>query len=295
MLRVLITGADGQLGQALITHQHSQIEYIACSKAELDITNISQIEQVFLLQKPHVVINCAAYTAVDKAEEEAEAAFLINEQGVKNLAKVCQRQNIKLIQISTDYVFSGNKASAYTETDLVEPINLYGHSKLAGEKALQLLDKNALILRSSWLIGAAGQNFFNTILAALKQNKSLQVVNDQYGTPTNAGVLAGWITELLPLFWQGNVYGLYHAAAATTCSWYDIANEIQRLALAENIITKANPITAVSTAEFTLKHRNLMAARPCYSALNARPLLEAINQPAVSWQTMVKACFNLEQ
>ena len=292
MLRVLITGAEGQLGQALKANKPSNIEYIACTKAELDITNISQIEKVFLLKKPHVIINCAAYTAVDKAEQNSELAYLINEQGVKNLAKVCKRKNIKIIQISTDYVFSGNKNFAYLEEDTAEPINVYGHTKLAGEQALKILNKNALIIRSSWLVSTYGHNFFNTILNALKESKTLKIVSDQQGTPTNASVLAAWIAVAVPLFWQGKIHGVYHAAAATSCSWYDIASEIQRLALAQQLISKKIDIAAISSVEFNEKQTHKMAIRPSNSTLNSVRFMQAINQPAVSWQTMIKECFN---
>ncbi len=291
MLRVLITGAQGQLGQALMAQQPGNIEFISCSKAELDITDISQIERIFLIKKPHVIINCAAYTAVDKAEENQEKAYLVNEQGVKNLAKVCKRNNIKVIQVSTDYVFAGDLNRAYAESDLTDPVNVYGQSKLAGEQALSTLNKNVLIIRSSWLISALGHNFFNTIFNALKQNKDLQVVNDQYGTATNATVLAGWIAAALPLFWHGKIHGVFHAAAATACSWYELATEIQRLALEKQLISAVATVSAISSAEFSAKQSYLMAPRPHRSVLASNKLMQALKVPSVSWQTMVEECF----
>lgn len=293
MLRVLITGAEGQLGQALMAQAPSNIEFIGCSQAELDITDISQIERIFLLKKPHIIINCAAYTAVDKAEDNIEQAYLVNEQGVKNLVRVCKRKNIKLVHLSTDYVFSGKSKSAYKETDLTEPINIYGGSKLAGENALSILNKNALIIRSSWLISTYGHNFFKTILSALESNKDLQVVSDQVGTPTNANVLANWITLALPLFWHGKIHGVYHAAAATACSWYELAVEIQRLAKEKGLISTATTISAISSEQFAAKQSGLFAPRPSNSSLYPDKFLKAVSEPSVSWQAMVKECFNL--
>lgn len=292
MLRVLITGAEGQLGQALMANQPDNIEFIGCSKAELDITNINQIEKIFLSKKPHIVINCAAYTAVDKAEQDEEQAYLVNEQGVKNLAKVCKRKNIKVIHLSTDYVFSGKQAVPYTANDCPQPINVYGQSKLAGEHALQLLGNNGLIIRSSWLISTYGHNFFNTILSALKNNQELQIVDDQYGTPTNADQLAAWIIATLPLFWHGTLTGIYHAAAATSCSWYQLAQEIRRVALEQQLLAHSATLTAISSAAFKQQKSYAVAPRPDNSALCPKQFLEAVNLPSMSWQAMVKECFN---
>lgn len=294
MLRVLITGAQGQLGQALIAQQPENIEFIGCSKAEMDITDIGQIERTLLIKKPHIIINCAAYTAVDKAEVNKEQAYLVNEQGVKNLAKVCKRKNIKVLHLSTDYVFSGKRNTAYTENDLAEPINIYGQSKLAGEQALSLLNKNALIIRSSWLISAIGHNFFNTILNALKQSKDLQVINDQYGAATNANVLANWIVAALPLFWHGQIHGLYHAAASTSCSWYELATEIQRLAVEKQLVSTAGTVSAISSAKFSVKQSHLVAPRPSRSVLASEKLMQVLKVPPVSWQAMVEECFSFK-
>lgn len=292
-LRVLITGAQGQLGQALLAQQPDKMELIGCSKGSLDITDIRQVERVFLQKKPHVIINCAAYTAVDKAEENQEQTFEVNEQGVKNLVKVCKRKNIKLVQISTDYVFGGDSNGAYSEVDNPAPINVYGQSKLAGEQALSLLpNKNALIVRSSWLISALGHNFFKTIIRALQQEKPLQIVNDQRGTPTNAHVLAGWIITALPLFWQGKLYGLYHAAASNACSWYELASEIQRLALKRGLIDFAVRLTALSSVQYQQQNQRFLAPRPSNSALSCGLFLQALHQPAQSWQDMLNECFS---
>lgn len=292
MLRVLITGAEGQLGQAMMAQKPTNIEFIGCSKSELDVTDISQIERVFLQKKPHVIINCAAYTAVDQAENDAELAYLVNEQGVKNLAKVCKRKNIKVIQISTDYVFSGNTDLPYKESDLAQPINVYGQSKLAGEQAIKLLNGNALIIRSSWLISSYGHNFFKTILNALQNNQNLQIVDDQVGTATNANILAAWVVAALPMFWHGEIQGVYHATASTSCSWYELATEIQCLAKERGLVTTAATISAIDSEQFAAKKTGAVAKRPNNSSLCSDKFLQAVSQPPVSWQVMVKECFN---
>lgn len=292
-LNVLVTGARGQLGQALSALElDSSIQFSFYSKEQLDITDLDQVRLVVQKQTPDIVVNCAAYTAVDRAEREPERAYLVNEQGVKHLVEVCREQRCKLLQISTDYVFAGNTIEAYTEHDSTSPINIYGSSKQAGELAALTLADNALIIRTSWLISAYSHNFFNSILLALKNNKPLTVVNDQYGTPTNASVLAVWIVQILPLFNEGKVQGIYHAAASTACSWYQMAVEIQRLALEKNIISDKIEITPITTENYTCKHKGLLAPRPSNSSLRSDKLMQALEGAYIGWQAMVNECFN---
>ncbi len=226
-MRILVTGARGMLGTDLVCIlEEKGHEIFATDVEELDIAQMGFLRKMIGDICPDVVINCAAYTDVDKAEEEPEKAFLVNGLGVKNLALVCKDLDIDLCHISTDYVFDGTKDGAYTPDDPPNPINTYGKSKLAGEKYIQEIMKKFYIIRSSWLYGKYGKNFVYTVLELAKKQKELRIVDDQFGSPTWTVTLARAITDII----ETKKYGIYHVTDETDggISWRRFAEEIVR-------------------------------------------------------------------
>lgn len=220
-MKVLITGANGMLGQDL----SPILEDVGCFVIKtdinnLDITNFKQVESVISQTKPDIVFHCAAYTNVDKAEDDIETALLINETGVKNIAQVCKNNNIVLVYISTDYVFDGEKQEAYQPNDTTNPINNYGLSKLKGELAVQSICEKYYIVRTSWLYGYYGKNFVETMIS-LAEKPELKVVDDQIGCPTWTVELANGIVKIL-----NEPFGIYHICGSGSTSWYGFAKEI---------------------------------------------------------------------
>lgn len=239
-VKILVTGAKGLLGTNLVPIlQQAGNEVIATDIEELDITDTEQVMTSVSTLKPEGIINCAAYTQVDQAEEEKDKAFLVNGQGVQNLALACAFHDIILYHISTDYVFSGEKRSAYTPFDYPEPINTYGWSKLRGEQCLQNICERYFLVRTSWLYGRGGPNFVDRILALASSQKEIRVVADQRGSPTWAANLARFISLTL----GSNKYGVYHATDETEggITWFDLAQEIVRLA---GMGVKVVPVTS---------------------------------------------------
>jgi dTDP-4-dehydrorhamnose reductase len=229
---------------------------------------------------PDVVVNCAAYTDVDRAEEEREKAFLINGEGVKNLAQVCRESDIDLCHISTDYVFDGTKKGPYTPDDLPNPINVYGQSKLAGEKHILDMADKFYIIRSSWLYGKYGNNFVFKMLKLAEKQKELRVVDDQIGSPTWTGTLARVIAELI----RKKRYGLYHVTDETEggISWCEFAKEIVRLfGLKPSVIP-------VKTGEFPV-----LAKRPRYSVLDLAGTKDILKENLPNWEDSLKKLMQL--
>jgi dTDP-4-dehydrorhamnose reductase len=277
MKKVLVTGAKGQLGQALyaITGEHEQ--FIFTDIEELDINDTSLIEPLFYTNNIIAVINCAAYTAVDKAETERELAFKVNRDAVKNLVKVCNQYGSLLVHISTDYVFDGNHNIPYTEEDQPNPQSVYGRSKLEGENIINQIAKNAIIIRSSWLYSEYGKNFVKTILNKSAETEVLQVVFDQVGTPTYAGDLAEFIIHLLNSEYEG--VALYHFSNEGVCSWYDFAKAIVQISgnecEVEPILTKDFPTAA---------------KRPAYSILDKSKVKEEHGIVIPYWRDSLELC-----
>lgn len=222
-MKILVTGAKGMLGQDLCPILEDEgFEVIETDYDTLDITNANQVEEVLKREKPDFVIHCAAYTNVDKAEEDLISAKLINEKGTENIAKFCGENNIIMVYISTDYVFDGKKKEAYLPEDKVNPINNYGRTKLGGEIAVQKYCKKFYITRTSWLYGHHGPNFVETMLS-LKDKPELKVVDDQTGCPTWTVELANGILELIEEEFE---WGIYHICGSGETSWYNFAKEI---------------------------------------------------------------------
>jgi dTDP-4-dehydrorhamnose reductase len=226
-MRVLVTGAKGMLANDLVPVLMEGHEVIPMAEEDLDITKRAGIYEIVRKTAPDLVLNCAAYTQVDKAEEERDKAFLVNGIGVQNIALACHDRGIPLCHISTDYVFDGEKKSPYTPFDNTDPINTYGESKLAGEKYIQWIMRRFYIVRTSWLYGRAGNNFVSTILRLSKEQKEIRVVEDQRGSPTSTVTLSRAIAELIP----SGAYGIHHFTDETGggISWYDFAKEIVKV------------------------------------------------------------------
>ncbi len=254
-MKVLLTGANGQLGLELqkeLGEAKEQYEILATDCDTLDITSLEAVRQALIAYKPQVVINCAAHTAVDKCEEDIENAYKINALGTKHLAIVCEELGSKLIQISTDYVFDGEDPQPRREDDKTNPQSIYGSSKLLGEEYVKTFCKKHFILRTAWLYGE-GNNFVRTMLKLAGTNKELNVVDDQFGSPTSTKDLAVAIIQLM----HTEYYGTFHATCEGQCSWYDFACMIFDL---KGIDIKVNPVTS---KEFVRP-----AKRPTYSVLD---------------------------
>jgi len=280
---VLVTGANGQLGQSLqfIAPNYPEIEFVFSGVAELDITNTENCQAIFEQYKPDFCINTAAYTAVDKAESELEKAYLINVEGAKNLAIACKKHNAILLHISTDFVFDGTKKTPYTEEDIPNPTGVYGQTKLDGEKGIQVNCENYFIIRTAWVYSQFGNNFMKTMLRLASERDKLSVVNDQIGTPTNAVDLAEVLVKIVqsPNIQHptSNIFGIYNFSNEGQCSWFDFAKEIFRL---NNVSIDLQPIptNAYPTP----------AKRPAYSVLDKKKIKNVFEIEINSWQMSLK-------
>lgn len=258
-MKVLVTGANGMLGSDLCPMlEDSGYEVIETTIDELDITDKNNVNEVIDDVKPDYVVHCAAYTNVDKAEEEFEIAENINSVGTRNLAEACKRNNTVLVYISTDYVFDGTKDTPYLPNDKTNPINTYGLTKLNGEKAVQEVCEKFYILRTSWLYGHHGKNFVETMIS-LAQKEEVKVVDDQVGCPTWTVDLSDAIISLID---EDAEYGIYHACGGGKTSWYGFAKEIYNKM---NLNVNIKPCT---TEEFPRP-----AQRPKYSVMDNEGLL----------------------
>lgn len=279
MKSVLITGAGGQLGMCLqkIAKNHKQLKLIFKTEADLDITSKSAVEETFAHYQPDYCINCAAYTNVEEAENAKEKAFIINEKAVENIANACIQQKSVLIHISTDYVFDGNSDKPYKETDLPNPINIYGASKLAGEKVVQEKLERYFIFRTAWLYSEFGHNFFNTMLKkAEEKDVVLKITTAQKGTPTNANDLASAILETIDS--GSKKYGLYHFSNAGEATWYSFAKEIFSNA------KKLDKVNLIASNAYKTK-----AKRPVNSVLSKEKIKENLNIAIIDWQESLKS------
>ncbi|MEO0551198.1 MAG: dTDP-4-dehydrorhamnose reductase [Pseudomonadota bacterium] len=268
-MRILVTGAGGQLGQSLAAAKRpTELQLILLQRKDLDVTDPISIEKAFSSLKPDLVINCAAYTAVDQAESEPDFAFAINADGAGNVAKAAANVGSPIIHISTDYVFDGEKGSPYTEEDSPNPLNVYGASKLAGEREVAAANRLHIILRTSWLFGPFGSNFMKTMLRLAKTQKTIDVVSDQTGCPTSTTAFAAVTLALSSRIQTGkteNKWGIYHCSATKPTNWASFAAKIfDASEKAEVRTTKINKITSVSLGA--------PADRPLYSVLNCDKL-----------------------
>jgi dTDP-4-dehydrorhamnose reductase len=286
--KILVTGSNGQLGTEFktIAPNYSDYEFVFVTKLELDVRLQHHVEHVMELHKPAAVINCAAYTNVELAQHEHEAATEINTLGPKYLAMACKEHEALLIHFSTDYVFDGKKHTPYKETDEVNPLNFYGHSKLEGERLVDEVFKRYFIIRASWLYSTYGHNFYKTMLRLAKERPDLNVVNDQISAPTYARMLAEDVMMLLEktIIQTNSVdHGIYHYSPTGQASWFEFAREIMA---AHNQTIAVN---AMSSHEFITK-----AMRPAYSKLDASRFEKALGKKMKSWQDGLKQCVKNE-
>ena len=280
MLNILVTGANGQLGSEIkeLSSLYPHNFFFTC-KDNLDITNAQAVEAFILQNMITAIIICAAYTAVDKAESDQENADKINHQAVKHLATIAKENNIKLIHISTDYVFDGTHHQPYIETHVANPQSVYGKTKLDAENTMKEINpKNSIIIRTSWLYSSYGANFVKTMLRLGKEKESLGVVYDQIGTPTYAKDLAKIILDIIPRI-QNSAVEIYHYSNEGVLSWYDFAKDIMKMA---KLTCKVNPI---ETSQYPTP-----AKRPHYSLFNKSKIKIDYNLEIPYWKDSLDAC-----
>lgn len=281
-MRVLISGKNGQVGSCLVSQlsDDPSIDFLALGRLELDITNAEQVNKIVSEYKPSVIINAAAYTAVDKAESEVELANAINNLGPKNLAKAAAQINAAIIHISTDYVFAGNKDGLYTETDEVNPQGVYGQTKLAGEQSVAQECDAHIILRTAWVFSEYGNNFVKTMLRLAQTRDTLGVVGDQFGGPTYAGDIAKAIISIVQQLQQGTTkFGVYNFSGYPHVSWHEFAKEIFTKALSQRAIETPVTVNAISTFEYPTP-----AKRPANSKLDCSKITTNFSIQPSDWK-----------
>ncbi|MDC0571654.1 dTDP-4-dehydrorhamnose reductase [Flavobacteriaceae bacterium] len=273
MIKILVTGGNGQLAQCLkdVVKHHKNLAVDFQDLPDLDITNKQQLESYFSNNELDYCINCAAYTAVDLAEEQSDLAYAVNAEGPKNLAEVCKKYQVKLLHISTDFVFDGNKQTPYLETDMPNPLGVYGASKWQGERYIQEIMEEYFIIRTSWLYSEYGNNFMKTMLKLSETREEISVVSDQFGSPTYAGDLAEVLIKIV--LYSSISYGIYHYSNGGIVSWYDFSVEIFKQ-FGKKIEVKPIKTEGYPTA----------AKRPKFSVLNTIKIENNFDCTIKDWQ-----------
>jgi len=274
----LVFGGAGQLGQCLarVAQEKNLTGLVFLNETEGNILDLASLEALFTVNQPAYAINCAAYTAVDKAEDEVDLARRINRDGVENLARLCAKYGTVLLQISTDFVFAGTGNQPLTETDVTEPLGIYGLTKLEGEQVIPLLTDKYFILRTSWLYSEFANNFVKTMLKLGAEREELRIIWDQVGTPTYAIDLAACLLHIIET--QGQEYGLYHYSNEGLTSWYDFATAIFEL---RSLPTRTVPIRS---SEYPTK-----ATRPAYSVMD-KSKVKKLGVAIPHWRTSLAEC-----
>jgi dTDP-4-dehydrorhamnose reductase len=281
---ILVTGCNGQLGKELqaLAHLYPQFHFVFASREDLKLHHYGLVENFFIGTKPQYCINCAAYTAVDKAEGEQEMAMLVNGESVGHLAAICKKYDTKLIHISTDYVFDGEREVPYKEEDGTNPINTYGASKLLGEQLCTKENKESMIIRTSWVYSSFGNNFVKTMMKLMKEREEINVIHDQVGSPTYAADLAKAILDIISSGkWES---GIYHYSNEGKISWYEFAVAIKELTGSTCTI---NPIT---TSQYPTA-----AKRPKFSLLNKEKIKQTFHIGIPGWKKSLQECIQLLQ
>lgn len=281
MKKVLITGAKGQLGCCLkeASKNYPDIDFSFTDREILDITIPNAVTTFFEENTFDFCINAAAYTHVDKAESDQKQAFLVNAEGVKNLSLACQKHNVTLLHVSTDYVFEGNKQVPYNETDKTSPINVYGASKLKGEEYIKKICHQYFIFRTSWLYSQYGHNFLNSILKLSKEKDTLTITTEQTGSPTNANELADVLVKCIHL--DTKEYGIYHFSNDGEATWYDFAKAIIEYSGLSKVVH------VVKTDYYPT-----FAKRPTYSILETSKIKNALKLKILPWKESLKILIN---
>ena len=277
MTKILVTGSNGQLAQCLkdVVKHHDELDVDFRDLTGLDITNKQQLSSYFSKFKLDYCINCAAYTAVDLAEEQSDLAYAVNSEGPKNLALICKEYQVKLVHISTDFVFDGQQRTPYSETDAPNPLSVYGASKLQGERNIQDVMENYFIVRTSWLYSEYGKNFMKTMLKLSEKRDQISVVSDQIGSPTYAGDLAAALTKIV--LSSSTNYGVYHYSNLGTTSRYDFAVEIFKQ------FGKTIEVKPIKTKDYPTA-----AKRPKYSVLDTTKIKNNFDYTINDWQRSLK-------
>ena len=281
---ILVTGANGQLGKELkqIAPAYSQYEFVFLSREDLPIHHFEMVRHYFKTYQPQYLINCAAYTSVDRAEQEKERAFQINGEAVGVLAAICKENNCRFIHISTDYVFDGTATTPYKEIFPPHPVNAYGASKLEGETQALQFNPESIIIRTSWVYSEFGKNFVRTMVKLMKEKEEINVVNDQIGSPTYAADLAEAIMEIINNQQSTiNTQGIFHFSNEGVISWYDFALAIKELAGSN---CRINPIP---TSQYPTP-----AKRPAYSVLDTKKIQETFGIQLKDWRESLRICLS---
>lgn len=282
---ILVTGSGGQLGMELwkLHEKYPSYKFLFTTREDLPIDNFKVVKSFFERQQIHHCINCAAYTAVDKAESEKEKAFLINAEAAGNLATICKAHQAQLIHISTDYVFDGSSSTPYTEEDRISPVNVYGASKLRGEELVLNHNSSAVIVRTSWVYSSFGNNFVRTMLRLLNEKESINVVSDQYGSPTYAADLAAAIMTIIEKENSGHLHpGIFNYCNSGETTWYGFAKAIRKYTKSNCIV---NPIP---TSEYPTRAR-----RPQYSVLDTTMIRRTFDPGIPDWKVSLHVCLSL--
>jgi dTDP-4-dehydrorhamnose reductase len=282
-MKILVTGAGGQLGQALVAAAPQDVEIIAVSRAECDLSDPASINAAIAAHRPDVLINAAAYTAVDRAETEVELAMRVNGEAVMVMRNALAEYGGRLVQVSTDFVFDGGSNRAYAPDARRNPLSTYGLSKAAGEDAA---GEGALIVRTSWVYAAGGGNFVRTMLRLMRERDELSVVHDQLGAPTLASGLAATIWALI----AANATGIYHHRDAGVASWYDFAVAIQEEALALGMLTRTIPIHPIPASAYPVPAR-----RPAFSLLDDSATRALLGDAPPHWRANLRKMLKEEQ
>jgi len=286
MKKVLLIGAKGQVGQELQVTLQFLGEVISIGREELDLTNSEKISQLIREIHPDYLVNAAAYTAVDKAETEPDLAYSINAIAPKIMAEAAEKIKAKFLHISTDYVFDGRKNTPYLETDLTNPLGVYGQSKLRGEEEIKTVNSQVIILRTAWVYGSYGKsNFVKTMLRLGKEREELKVVVDQVGSPTWAKDIAAAITQLL--INADNPPGIYNFTNSGVASWFDLTKAIFEEAKISGIPLKIQRVIPITTAEYPTP-----AVRPAYSVLSGQKISQQLGYIPPYWRDSLKAMLN---
>lgn len=282
-MKILLLGSNGQLGRELERQLPAAGNVVAFPRSALDITNHQSVRDAVLAIQPSIIVNAAAYTAVDKAETDTEHAYAINAEAVANLAKIAQKERAWLFHYSTDYVFDGSKPSPYLEIDKPNPINVYGASKLAGETAIAAVDCQHLIFRTTWVIGKDGNNFAKTILRLATERDALRVIDDQIGVPTSPSLITRVTIDAIRAIKESKAWpqGIYHLAPQGKSSWNEIAKTLIAYAEQQHIPlrTHAADIQAITTAEHPTA-----AKRPLNSQLDTHKLRSQLSFDIPHWK-----------
>ena len=288
MTKILLIGKNGQLGRELQPLLQKKGELISLGKADLDLTQSNQISNALQQSQPNLIINAAAYTAVDKAESEPEIAYAVNETAPKIIAQWANQFGARVFHISTDYVFDGTKNNPYREEDTPHPLGVYGKSKLAGEEAIKANCKDYIILRTAWVYGAYGKgNFVKTMLRLGKEREQLNVVSDQIGTPTWTYDIAQASVELISKLSSSPMQEIYHFTNSGVASWYDFA-----IAIFEEAKALPFPLTIKRVLPIPTKDYPTPAKRPLYSVLSGEKIAKILTSSPPQWRVSLRAMLN---